>query len=508
MSVNHTSSHGDIPVSSGSTESTTPNPTTVTGIDELNLAEFPLAMISERQIPGQKTLLFEETIFDRKERKTVQRRWIISGSDRYGLPTAKDDEILLACLQLSKQQGIKSREVEFSRYELLRILGLSDDSKNYNRIELSLRRWKGVSIFSDRAFYDHKAKSWVNRDFGIIDNLIIYRRESSTDARTCRRSRFVWNEVLFESFQAGYLKKIDWNLYRSLRSPIAKRLYRFLDKRFYLTSSFSIDLRELAVNRLGVSASYNSAQFKRLLQTGIQELEQHWHLTPLTKHKRFIKQGRGRWQAVFSIRADRAKQNASPQPTTVATGQSANDNQSNLIRQLEDRGVELITAQRLVSQTQSGTVEQMIRLFDWYNQNRQKRGPGFLINSIKNPDKIKLPDNFVMPGQSSQRQTTVESRNSPTRLIQKRRDEQAAQVYRNERRAFLAFWDSLSDDKKIAFEQQSYQQASPTTRDGLKRAGKMSNELAEHYRMKMLMDYYMSNRLRRSVTVKSGSRET
>ena len=36
----------------------------------------------------------------------------------------------------------------------------------------------------------------------------------------------------------------------------------------------------------------------------------------------------------------------------------------------------------------------------------------------------------------------------------------------------------------------------------------MSNELAEHYRMKMLMDYYMSNRSRRSVTVKSGSRET
>ena len=136
----------------------TPNPTTVTGIDELNLAEFPLAMISERQIPGQKTLLFEETIFDRKERKTVQRRWIISGSDRYGLPTAKDDEILLACLQLSKQQGIKSREVEFSRYELLRILGLSDDSKNYNRIELSLRL-EGREHLSDRAFYDHKAKS-------------------------------------------------------------------------------------------------------------------------------------------------------------------------------------------------------------------------------------------------------------------------------------------------------------------------------------------------------------
>lgn len=467
-----------------------PAPETITGIDELNLAEFPLAMISERQIPGQKSLVFEESIFDRKERRTVQRRLVISGSDRYGLPTAKDDEILLACLQLSKQQGFKSREVEFSRYELLKVLGLSDDSKNYGRIELSLRRWKGVSIYSDRAFYDHRAKSWVNRDFGIIDNLTIYRREPAPGIPPRRRSRFVWNEVLFESFQAGYLKKIDWNLYRSLRSPIAKRLYRFLDKRFYLVSSFTIDLRELAVNRLGMSASYNSAQFKRLLQTGIEELEQRWRLATLHRQKRFIKQGRGRWQVVFSNRVDRTKSDKPARQVEPTSNHLAKDLPSKLIQQLVDRGIEVATAQRLVSKTASKTITQMIQLFDWYNSSKQKRGPGFLIDSIKNPGKIKAPPNFPVMNQATHPQARSESRNCPTRLIRQKREDHAVKQYQNEHRAFLAFWTNLTKQQQTDFQQQSHNQANAATREGLKRAAAMSSQLEEHYRMKMLMDHF------------------
>ena len=71
------------------------------GIDELNLAEFPLASIAERRLDGRKTVVFEEPLFDRVEGKYVPRRLTISGSDRFGLPTAKDDDVLLACMQIS-----------------------------------------------------------------------------------------------------------------------------------------------------------------------------------------------------------------------------------------------------------------------------------------------------------------------------------------------------------------------------------------------------------------------
>jgi len=162
-----------------------------------------------------------------------------------------------------------SQEVSFSRYEILRLFGSADESRNYEQVATSLRRWKGLSIFSDRAFYDHEQRSWVNRDFGVFDNLVIYRREVIQGKAAPSCSRFVWNEVLFRSFQSGYLKQLDWNLYCQLTSPVAKRLYRFLDKRFYHSSRVEIDLLEPGLRKVRLATTYNTAQMKRMLLNGI-----------------------------------------------------------------------------------------------------------------------------------------------------------------------------------------------------------------------------------------------
>ena len=128
------------------------------GYDELNLAEFGLAFAGKRQPAGQKTVLFDDTVWDSQLRKHLPRTLAISGSDRYGLPAAKDDDVLLACVQLSSIGGFHSREVRFSRYELLKLLRWGDSTKDYRRLSLSLRRWAGLTVYSNRAFYDHGRK--------------------------------------------------------------------------------------------------------------------------------------------------------------------------------------------------------------------------------------------------------------------------------------------------------------------------------------------------------------
>ena len=57
-------------------------------VDELNLAEFPLAAISDRFLDGTKTVVLEDTVFDREQNRHLPRRLTLSGSDRYGLPTS------------------------------------------------------------------------------------------------------------------------------------------------------------------------------------------------------------------------------------------------------------------------------------------------------------------------------------------------------------------------------------------------------------------------------------
>ena len=116
------------------------------GRDEMNLAEFPLAAIGDRFLDGTKTVVFSDTVWDREKREHLPRQLTISGSDRYGLPTAKDDDILLACIQLSSIGDFHDREVQFSRYELLKLMRWPDESRYYHRLSTSLRRWKGTTV--------------------------------------------------------------------------------------------------------------------------------------------------------------------------------------------------------------------------------------------------------------------------------------------------------------------------------------------------------------------------
>ena len=87
--------------------------------DELNFAEFPLASISTSLPKDQKTLEFTDEIFDKSVNKRVTRKLTITASDKYGLPTAMDDEVILGLVQLTGRGDFSNRRVFFTRYELL-----------------------------------------------------------------------------------------------------------------------------------------------------------------------------------------------------------------------------------------------------------------------------------------------------------------------------------------------------------------------------------------------------
>jgi hypothetical protein len=77
--------------------------------DELNLAEFPLCVLGHRALPEQKTLHFEERIWDQQRGEHVTRRLTVTGSDACGLPTALDDGVLLGLIQLAERKVYCSR---------------------------------------------------------------------------------------------------------------------------------------------------------------------------------------------------------------------------------------------------------------------------------------------------------------------------------------------------------------------------------------------------------------
>ena len=441
--------------------------------DELNLAEFPIASISDRFLDGTKTVVINDEVWDRDKKKYLPRKLTISGSDRYGLPGAKDDDVLLGCVQLSSIQGFADRKLEFSRYELLKLLRMTQDSKNYSRLSKSLRRWKGTTIYSDRTFYDHAAKSWVNRDFGIFDNLYLYERERHAEAET--RSWLVWNEVIFNSFQAGYLKPLDWDLYCRLKSPVAKRLYRFLDKRFYHGDKLEIDLHDLAFRKLRLSEGYNTAQIKRVLLKGIDELETLWELRSDKPEQRFRKLSAGKWEAVFVKRRKAKPKQKAP----------VDEKKQILINDLLQRGVSPVMASQLATGYSQQRIQTMLDLHDWHNARRQERGAGFIVAGIRSEQPYSLPKGF-----KATQKPPGKSRNRSAREKRSKEVEKAEQKKKSRLTPFMAFWGGLDSHARLEFEKTALGSSDPVKLRWYEDAKGEGRQTAEFFLMAILNDHF------------------
>ncbi len=234
--------------------------------DEMNLAEFPLTVLSKRVDPSLKTLEFHDFVKG-KNGEIVNRSWIITGADKFGLPTSSDDEVLLGLLKLTADDGLRNRKILFTRYELLKILRWTTEGRSYTRLQNALDRLSGVRIKATNAFYDNENKLHSTKNFGIIDEYEI------NDGRDTRPSFFTWSDVLFKSFQVGFIKKLDLNFYLDLNSAVSKRLYRYLDKHFWYRSRLQVNLFTLAHEKVGISRNYKFASsLRQQLEPALGEL--------------------------------------------------------------------------------------------------------------------------------------------------------------------------------------------------------------------------------------------
>jgi plasmid replication initiation protein len=112
-----------------------------------------------------------------------------------------DDEVILGLIQLTAKSDFSNRRVFFTRYELLKLLNWSDTTRNYHRLEQSLNRWLGVTLYYEKAWWSKEEQSWVNEGFHILDHVQILdqerqRRSLKKASDEAGKSSFVWNEHL------------------------------------------------------------------------------------------------------------------------------------------------------------------------------------------------------------------------------------------------------------------------------------------------------------------------
>jgi hypothetical protein len=243
------------------------------GKDEMNLAEFPLTKLGSRD--QREVLTYEGWSLDANKRPHRQV-WTVRGATGLGLPNELGDRVVLALIALTFQQGLHTSRVTFSRYQLLKMIG-SDPQGNtvYTKLETVLRQLAGITIESERAFYDKSQnKRLVSRKaFHLIEKLWLRKDggEATPPASAPVHGYIVWGKEVWNSLRAGYIKNIDLEFYYSLTTPLARRLYRLLDKRMRHQRQIEIDIFEVA-GRIGQTGYRKPSETFRKLQPSLQQL--------------------------------------------------------------------------------------------------------------------------------------------------------------------------------------------------------------------------------------------
>jgi hypothetical protein len=142
------------------------------GKDEMNLAEWPITLLTDRVPKGKNVIQYQDTIFDEKTNKQITRKLTISAGESIGLPTPVDDDVILGLIQLTKlTNSFASREVEFSRLDFIKLLGWPDSGDSYRRLTTSLKRWLSVTLLYENAWRDNNQGAWTTKGFHILDNI-------------------------------------------------------------------------------------------------------------------------------------------------------------------------------------------------------------------------------------------------------------------------------------------------------------------------------------------------
>jgi hypothetical protein len=391
----------------------------------------------------------------------------ITGSDHLGLPTALDVDVIIALLYLTKRQNnFTKRVVNFTRYQLIDILGWPDGGHYYNRLEESLDRWTGVTLIYKRSWWDNNKRSKGNLTFHILDAAKVLERSEIQSQKSQRGqghqlplplSWIRWSEEFFQSCRANNLKKLDLEVYFSLSSSISKQLYRFLDKRFYKRPDWSFDLRTLACEHVGLSRNYPCWKIKQKLQPALKELISVGFLKPMPDQQRYVKTSRGEWKVTF-------QRNGPVRPKLVLSDHEPDEGNSGLSElecELVQRGVTPNTACELVAKFPEEQIRRQVEQFDYRKSKGRKKFTepgGYLTRAIQ--DDFSPPDGFETKAERTEkrriktekeRQEANERRRKQEQI--KREEEIQAQV--------LTFWNSLTPYEQATLDKKALEAADP-----------------------------------------------
>jgi len=241
---------------------------------EMNLAEFPIAVLSKRIPSDKKTIEYSDWIIGKNgERK--QRDWVVTAAAKWALPTGSALRTLFELMQLWKENNLKSKIIPIgSRYNLLKRMGARDSKRDYKRVEKDLNSLVGITIQAKNAFWDKEAQAYISKTFHLFEELSLYDREIKAKEGMIQQSLpFAYikaSDIFHEAVKKGNILTIGSEFFRRLTAPTEQRLALYLTKMLKRQSVHKRDIFKLA-EQLPIYSKYAS-DIKKTLDKALKGL--------------------------------------------------------------------------------------------------------------------------------------------------------------------------------------------------------------------------------------------
>ena len=294
------------------------------GRDELNLIDFPIGVLSFKQPldpMGNRLseLVFTVSNYDNTLGEIVPKRLTTRTSSRHGFPTPKEEQLLIGLMLLTRvKNNFTHPRVEFRPGELYSLMDWPNDSTSKRQLRVGLDRLQGVNLKYENS-WTRSGKDY-EKEFstGILDSYQITTLKSGQSAKSALPCWIQWSAEVFTDIQSGNVKELNTQQFFSLKYPLSRRMYRFLDKHLSKSTKLEINLHDFAAH-LGVSEKRHVGKIKERLRKPIRELESiPGFIRAIPFSERYQKQARAHWTVVFERESENPTRHNSRKTKTAA----------------------------------------------------------------------------------------------------------------------------------------------------------------------------------------------
>lgn len=209
---------------------------------EGNLCEYPFFLLSKtKEKITLKTYEFEDVTSPKGD--VLKRKFVVKGID--GIPTSFDQDVVMAILKIGTRTKTLLGDISLTLYEITKTLR----NVSSKRVKESIRRLQSTAYDSTHAVLVKETNDifYVEDLFSILDNAHFREYKPGENKRKARECSYIrFNKYFLQNFVNHYYKYIDFNVYQNLRTPSAKKLYLFLEKKKFEKEKFEICIKKLA----------------------------------------------------------------------------------------------------------------------------------------------------------------------------------------------------------------------------------------------------------------------